>query len=157
MTSDFMGRFAFDEQEAADALEQTIAASNERDGRICSCGHPVSKHHIIKASAEVSCRPGLLRCKCEKLNPVIDVPNTRFFMRKSLGNGPLHALSLGIAAIVKSNPDYLERMKWLVDSICDKCKRTDALLMPTNITQSGIILNESSTHNAMLCEQCGKD
>lgn len=155
--SDFMSRLAFTQEEAVDALEETTLAASERDGRICACGHPVSKHNVIQASLEVSCRPGLLNCPCEKLHPVIDVPNTRFFMRKTLGNGPRHALILGIAASIKANPDYLEKMEWLIDSTCEKCKRTDALLSPVNVTRSGITMNEPTTHNAMLCEQCGKD
>ena len=155
MTSDFFSNFAVSPEEAEAALVATDRSYQARDGRICSCGHPVSKHSTISSTGETSCKPGLLLCKCEYLYPVIEVPNTRYFMRKSLGNGADHALMLGIAAANKANPFPEVEMVFLIEGRCQFCQK-EAKVAPAHSTKSKIIMHEPTTHNVMLCEDCIK-
>ena len=149
-----MSVFGFGIDEVEEAMQQKEQEkADARDGRICACGHPV-RHHPITSTGEVSCRPGRQFCKCEHLKPVIKVADTRYFMRRSEGNGKLHALTLGIVASVKSKAELADKMEWLVPNTCEKCKTEDVALYPTNLTEDMVIVDKSATFTALLCDDC---
>jgi hypothetical protein len=92
------------------------------------------------------------------MRPVIEVPNTRYFMRKSLGSGAKHALVRGVAAAIEaSSPEeFEERRTWLVPPICDKCK-VESKYFPVRINKLGYAVNDSDLDDgyyAFLCELC---
>lgn len=150
---DFLG---FEREEVEEVIikrEEELA--NARDGRICSCGHPVKHHKVDRDNPNLSsCKPGRQLCPCGKLRPVILVADTRYFLRKSEGNGRLHALALGIVASMRADADLAERMEWLVPSTCDKCKTEDVQLFPTYVTQQGVIMDQPTKNTVLLCDNC---
>lgn len=149
-----MGILGFSAEEVEEALkEKEQEKADARDGRICACGHPV-RHHAITSLGEVSCKPGRQFCKCEHLKPVIKVPDTRYFMRRTEGNAKLHALSLGILALSKSKPHLADKMEWLVPNTCERCKTEGVYLFPTNLTEDMVIVDKSATFTALLCDEC---
>jgi hypothetical protein len=98
-------------------------------------------------------------------------------MRKSQGNGKLHALSLGIAAarlgkpaaepepeVTPKKPRGPVEMRWNLDICCMKCKRVDVGLSPTMVSLQGQVVYEPDViykdqlgvkiFNLMLCEEC---
>lgn len=155
--SDMFSRLDFTSETATKALENTDRAYRERNGLICSCGHPVAKHIVSETTRDVLCKPGLLNCKCEYLHPVIEVPNTRFFMRKSLGNGPYHALSLGLVAAIKAaNEDQAKQIKWVIPDTCEFCKAEGVATSPTHVDKAKRVWEEPQTHNVLICADCVK-
>jgi hypothetical protein len=150
--------FGYSEEEVKEVIDtQNLQKRLSKESRqICACGHSV-KHHDVTNLGEVACSPGRQKCKCDFIKPVIRVPNTRFFMRKSTGNGKFHALTLGIAeairAIKKEDGD-LEQIEWLVPPICEKCKKENVPLHPTNVSSLGVIVDEPAEKNALLCDDC---
>lgn len=152
--SNVMNVFGFGLEEVEEAMKQKEQEKlNARDGRICACGHPV-KHHDVTRLGAVSCQPGRQLCPCVKLHPVIKVPDTRYFMRKSEGNGKLHALTMGIVASIKSKPETENLMEWIVPIICEKCGNEEVSLFPTNVTPDGVVVDEPSKFSLLLCEDC---
>lgn len=151
-----MDFFGFDQGEVEEALkEKEEAIAKARDGRICACGHPMRHHKVASDDPnDSSCKPGRQLCPCGKIKPVITVADTRYFMRRSEGNGRLHALSMGIVASIKADPDLADKMEWLVESVCEKCGNEDVQLFPTHVTQQGVVIDKPSTHNALLCDNC---
>jgi hypothetical protein len=121
-----------------------------RDPRICLCGHAVNKHST--ASGEVQCVPSRYWCPCKKLRPVIQVEDTRLFLRKSNGPNQEHALIRGIAASVVAEKD----VKWIIDVACDICSKTsaEARIMPTPVTEFKTVSYEATGYDALVCEDC---
>lgn len=150
---DFLG---FDRDEVEEEIvkkEQELA--NARDGRICSCGHPVKHHNVDKDNPTISaCKPGRQFCPCAKLKPVIKVGDTRYFLRKSEGNGKLHALALGIVASMRAKPHLADEMEWLVPNTCEKCQTENVQLFPTYVTQQGVIMDDPTKFSVLLCNDC---
>lgn len=150
-----MDFFGFDQTEVEDAIKQKEEElAKARDGRICACGHPVRHHNVETGTQHVSCKPGRQLCPCTLLKPVIKVADTRYFMRRSEGNGRLHALSMGIVASIKANKDLADKMEWLVPNTCEKCGTEDVQLFPTHVTADGVIMDEPTRFNALLCDNC---
>lgn len=155
--SNMFNRLGFNPDAAVKALETTDRSYRERNGLICSCGHPVAKHITNKNTGAVLCKPGLLHCKCEYIHAVIEVPNTRFFMRKSLGNGPYHALSLGLVAAIKgASKEQAEQIKWVIPEMCEFCKAEGVPTSPTHVDKAKRVWEEPQTHNVLICEDCVK-
>jgi hypothetical protein len=157
--------------------EEVIEKGDLNDGLICSCGH-AWKYHKPEFGY---CLPGRQACRCNDFIPVLKVSDTRYFMRKSQGNGKLHALSLGIAAARLSKPEgELEEepkddskpkrtkrpveMKWNLDICCMKCRAVDVGLSPTMVSLQGQIVYEPEViyaddpgkkiFNLLLCDSC---
>jgi hypothetical protein len=154
MEKNVMSVFGFgieDVEEAMDKVKQE--KERARDGRICACGHSM-RHHDVASTGEVTCSPGRQLCKCEQWKPVIKVADTRYFMRKSEGNGQLHALTLGIVASFKAKPELADKMEWLVPSTCERCKNEEVQLFPTHVSEAGVIVDHSAPFSALLCEDC---
>lgn len=104
------------------ADESVKPKARERDGRICACGHPMSKHREVDVYEDgslitYSCYPTRTSCLCAEALPVLEVSDIRPFMRKTKGYGDQHALSLGLRGLLaEKDPNELseaskERLK----------------------------------------------
>lgn len=154
MQNNPMSIFGFGIEDVEEAMKQKEEEkANGRDGRICACGHPV-KHHSATRQNIVSCKPGRQLCKCTRIHPVIKVPDTRYFMRRTEGNAQLHALSMGIVAFIKAKPDLKDEMQWIIPIACEKCGNEEVRLFPTNVTPEGIVVDEPAKFTKLLCEDC---
>lgn len=153
---DPMSMLGFGMEEIDEALrEAEEVAAKRRDPRICACGHPV-KYHTQDSIGYVSCQPGRQLCPCAQIAPVISVPDTRYFMRKSLGNSQRHALSLGIGALLKAKPKLAEEIEWIAPPICQhpQCGNEGVKLYPTHLTAEGVVTDEPSKFNRLFCDDC---
>lgn len=119
-----------------------------RDGRICLCGHGVSKHQVF--SGRVVCKPSKMDCPCKKVRAVIDAEDARPFLRRTQGGGPMHALSRGLAALAASGKDA----QWIVDLECDLCHEHSDNLVPVPVTANGFATDEATGYDALLCPTC---
>lgn len=135
-----------------DAIEADQARTRTpiRDPRICLCGHAVNKHNMD--TGEVQCVPSRYWCPCKKLRPVIQVEDTRLFLRKSNGPNQEHALIRGIAASVVNQKE----VKWIVDIECDICHRgnDEVKIMPAPITEYKALSYEATGYDYLVCEDC---
>lgn len=121
---------------------------HERDPRVCLCGHAVSRHTIT--NGVVYCKPGRMECPCKKCRPVLEASDTRKFLRKTSGAGALHALSLGMLALVEEK----KSAKWIIDLQCDRCKKDDKSVVPVPVTQHGKATTYATGYDALLCKEC---
>lgn len=123
----------------------------QRDGRICICGHGVAKHSNL--GGLVSCKPSKMDCPCKKVRPVIDAEDTRPFLRKTQGGGPMHALSRGLASLISNGKEAT----WIIDLKCDRCGEESQGLTPVPVTQSGSAVSEATGYDALLCPKCREE
>lgn len=118
------------------------------DRQICACGHPLSRHTIVHGA--VFCKPARMECPCKHARPVIETNDTRMFIRKTDGAGSAHALSRGIRAAVEKD----KSVAWIVDLVCDRCKKANPSIVPVPVTQSGHAMSEPTGYDALLCPDC---
>jgi hypothetical protein len=135
-----------DEVIAIDSTLRTRPA--ERDGRVCLCGHSLTKH--TEVGGIVMCKPSKMDCPCKKARAVIDAEDTRPFLRKTQGAGPMHALSRGLAALIQSGKEA----EWIIDLVCDKCKKSNDNLSPVPVTKDGRSSEMATGYDALLCPKC---
>jgi len=149
--------FDLDLQEASDMNAAYKQESRSLDRRICICGHAMSRHHFNDFTGSHYCKPGQLACACVNKRPVIEVPNTRYFMRKSHGSGSKHALTLGVVASIEAlGEDFTKGRKWLVEEVCDICKK-ETKYYPVRVTPTGEALPDSDEDQgvtAFMCSEC---
>ena len=124
----------------------------ERDGRICLCGHGMSKHTVI-IDGITNCKPSKMDCPCKRARAVLDAEDTRPFLRKTQGPGPMHALSRGLAALAVSGKDA----KWLIDLNCDRCNEPSDTLIPMPVTKGGFASEDVTGYDALLCQRCREE
>lgn len=126
---------------------------------ICICGHAVSRHSFDKWQNKTFCKPGQLSCPCVQPRAVLDVPNTRYFMRKSQGNGAKHALVRGVAASIEvlGQEEFEEKRTWLVEPKCDICKEP-AKYNPVSVDSTGVPVEDYREDDVglyvFMCELC---
>jgi hypothetical protein len=123
----------------------------KRDGRICLCGHGVTKHLV--SDGFVTCKPSKMDCPCKKVRPVIDAEDTRPFLRRTQGAGPMHALSRGLAALAVSG----KNANWIIDLKCDRCNAETNNLVPVPVTATGFAVSEPTGYDALLCVKCREE
>ena len=112
----FLDAFDVNESDMKLVDEALRQSPRRNDKRICICGHPVSRHN----ETTKKCRPSRFDCPCQRLHPVIEVPDTRYFLSRSNGSGEKHALTRGIFLARKGmGEDFDSRASWLVDLICE--------------------------------------
>jgi hypothetical protein len=146
--------FGFDSDEIDEVFkENEIEAVIRRDKRVCSCGHPIKKHENIEHVGWL-CKPGRQQCRCSEPYAVISVWDTRYFMRKSVGNGGRHALALGIRASMDADPTKNDLLQWLIPTTCQACGTENVKLYPMNMTDQGVIKEESAYKTKLLCDGC---
>jgi hypothetical protein len=138
--------FTLEEAIKADSL---VTTKRERDGRICNCGHPAGRHH--EEFGVVVCNPSRMPCLCKKIKPVLEASDVRPFLRKTTGSGALHALGRGLQAAVTQGI----KVEWLIEMKCQRCQ-AEGPISPASVTQNGIISNEPTGFDAMLCQDCRK-
>lgn len=122
-----------------------------RDGRICICGHGVSKHSEL--AGLVNCKPSKMDCPCKKVRPVLDAEDTRPFLRKTQGGGPMHALTRGLASLIASGKEA----DWIIDLRCDRCMGESDHLIPVPVTQGGTAVTHATGYDALLCQKCREE
>lgn len=119
------------------------------DRRICICGHRVSGH--TELAGVTFCKPARMECPCKKCRPVLEVEDSRMFIRATTGGGRLHALSQGIYNLMQRE----KKAKWLIDFKCDRCgEESDKPLTPVPVTQSGTATTYPTGFDALLCDDC---
>ena len=152
-----MDGFDLDLDEVMQMNEVYKQDSRSADKRICACGHSMSRHRLNTITGQHECNPGKLVCACVQQRPVLEVPNTRYFMRKSMGSGSKHALPRGVAAAIEAlGEEFSQGMTWLIDQKCDLCQE-DSKLYPTRVTREGVMLDDHEEDNgvtAFYCESC---
>jgi hypothetical protein len=131
--------------ETDNALKQR---STVRDSRICICGHGISKHD----KDTYMCKPSKMDCPCRTPRPIIDVQDTRVFLRRTQGGGELHALARGMAALGALGKTF----EWLVELKCDRCK-AEAMVAPVPVTATGFATTYATPYNALLCRECREE
>ena len=152
-----MDEFDLDLEEASGYNAAYKQEPRSSDRRICICGHAMSRHHFNDYTGSHYCKPGQLACACINPRAVLEVPNTRYFMRKSHGSGPKHALVLGaVASIEALGDDFSNSRKWLVEELCDVCGQ-ETKFYPVRVTPNGLALTDTDEDQgvtAFLCLEC---
>lgn len=112
-----MGISVKEAQEADERL--TKMRSRAKSNKICSCGHPTSRHTITEERAY--CKPSSYMCHCRNLVEVLEVGDNRIFFRKTNSYGAEHALSRALwkAAAKEISVKELESFKCQVKSCKD--------------------------------------
>lgn len=153
-----MDEFDLDFEEVAEMNNIFRVTTRSNDRRICSCGHAVSRHKHNPYENSYKCKPGQLACPCLVPRAVIEVPNTRYFMRKSHGSGSKHALAMGYAASKEAlgEEEFAESIKWLIEPKCDFCG-AETKYYPVRTTSTGDLLldvDDDKGVTAFLCPDC---
>lgn len=116
---------------------------------VCICGHSVNNHKDF-GDGQLICSPAKQFCPCSKLLPVIEVENTKYFLRRTRGYGEKHALTIGLHYLTKHG--LWSRM--VIEPICFRCGATDLTIYPTPISRDNTISYGPSAVNAFLCLEC---
>jgi len=125
-----------------------IKRTNNRDGRICICGHGMGFHNFIDARGIHKCNAQKQSCPCKTPRPVLITNNVKSFLHKTQGSGGLHALTQGIVSATKGK--YL--VEWTVELKCDRCGQEN--VVPCPVSQSGRIVHEATGFDVLLCRDC---
>ena len=146
-----LGSFDFDVEDVKKVEERKYEAKH-RDARICVCGHPMTRHTIVNGL--VFCKPTRLECPCKTTKPVLEAEDVRYFIRRTQGPGPEHALARGIFASINAG----KGVKWIIEMSCDRCNEVREDLTPAPVTQRGVIsYDEPTGFDALLCRQCREE
>lgn len=148
MTENPFKFFDFSEEEVKKVNEEMKTIRVERDARICICGHAVSRHGGVDIGATY-CSPSKMQCPCRNIKAVVEAQDSRDFLNKTIGSGPMHALGRGI----QSSMERSHWVKWIIDPVCEMCGK-DSQISPVPISQQGVVLYEASGWNALLCRNC---
>lgn len=153
-----MDEFDLDLDEVSMANAAYKQEPRSLDRRICICGHAMSRHHFNDYTGGHYCKPGQLSCPCATPRPVIEVPNTRYFMRKSHGSGAKHALPRGIVASMEAlgEEEFTSKRVWLIEQKCDVCKQ-ETKLYPVRVSQDGHYLTDDKEDQGLTyfwCAEC---
>jgi len=141
-----MGISMEEAEEASDAAR--VKPSGHRDGRVCICGHGLARHTVTNGA--VYCKPTRMECPCKKARAVIEVEDTRPFLRRTAGSGAMHALSLGLVGLAQKG----RGAKWLVDLQCDRCGKEDPNVVPAAVTANGVGVSYPTGYDVLLCPGC---
>jgi hypothetical protein len=148
--SDALEQLGMDLAEVLEIDDSLRTRPAVRDGRICICGHGVSRH-AADGRGNVLCTPSKMTCPCMKVRPVLDSDDTRPFLRRTQGAGPEHALIRGLARVLASG----KKAEWLEVPTCQMpgCGSTTDVL-PVPVSERGHPLNEASGFNVFMCKTC---
>jgi len=137
--------------EEAVKTDKALQQRGPRDTRICICGHGVSKH--TDEAGRIVCKPSAMDCSCKHVRPVIDVEDTRYFLRSTQGGGSMHALSRGLSALAMAG----KNATWLVELKCDRCGTFDEIVTPIPVTLEGRARTFDTGHHGLLCPSCREE
>lgn len=148
---DALAAMGLDLNEVLTMDESLRTRPQKRDGRICVCGHGVTKHTVYP-NGKVYCKPSKMECPCKNVRPVIDVEDTRPFLRRTEGGGSEHALTRGLAALAASEKEA----HWIIDLVCDTCGEYDESIQPVPTTADGRVAGGvgATGHDRLLCRAC---
>jgi hypothetical protein len=89
------------------------------------------------------------------LIPVLEVSNTKYFLKKTTGSGELHALTRGIRALSKVENSTI---KWLVERTCLLCGCTteqDRIIPAVFNSDKTLKQTEGSIgYDDFVCQKC---
>ena len=167
MSDEILGRLNFDESEykLGEARVRYRASQSLIDYRVCACGHPMARHKenpFIKDLPGVelahSCTPANAYCTCKAPRPVLEVPNTKRFLMKSLDTGPSgHPLTRAVAKLKSEHPTEYDQLRWLISIKCDKCEKEDVVVTPVVFdlrAQKFLEKNLAGDATFFLCDDC---
>jgi hypothetical protein len=137
-----------------DVIDQAVAQYRNQDKRICICGHRMASHKEGN-----KCRPSRFDCPCKKMQAVLEVPDTRFFLSRTTGSGEKHALIRGIYLAEKAmGVKFNQEAKWLVEHRCENpaCGKETKLFPVMCDTDLFRIYDSDQDQGvtAFLCEDC---
>ena len=142
-----LAALGIDLQEAVE-MDESLKRRGPRDTRVCLCGHGMAKHKVI--AGRIICKPSAMYCKCTKPRAVLDVEDTRFFLRSTQGGGSMHALSRGLSALALAG----KNATWIIEMKCDRCGAVDEVLTPVPVSMEGRVRTEDTGLHGLLCHTC---
>lgn len=148
--ADLLREMGIDPEEAV-KVDKELSKKKRRDSRVCICGHGANRH--IEDNGVWACVPSRLTCTCQGLRPVLEVDDTRMFLRKSSGPGTRHALIRGLTSLI----DGGKYATWIEELSCDKCTSTGPGIVPVPFSFSGGVAyseEEMSGRHAFMCQEC---
>lgn len=134
-----------------DVLSATAEARAERgprDGRICVCGHPATRH--IGLQGEMVCKPTRMECPCRAVEVVLETSDTRNFLWRTRGYGADHALAQGLGSAERKGVEY----DWVEGVLrCRACGAHGVELLPCAVFGNKV-RREPARTNGLLCREC---
>lgn len=149
---ELLRQMGIDPEEAIN-VDKSLSQRKRRDPRVCICGHGANRH--IHDNGVWACVPSRLTCTCQGLRPVLEVEDTRKFLRKSSGPGTRHALIRGLTALVQEGKHGV----WIEQLTCEKCGSQESIV-PVPFSFSNRVAyseNEMSGKHAFMCQDCLED
>jgi len=146
-SSDALDAFGFSESEIEAELRKNRLAPPSK--QVCICGHAVNKHSE-PSEGRWYCRTANHDCPCGGPEPILVVQDTRYFMKKTEGYGPMHALSYGLMRL-------RQEKKWarfIIELKCDRCKAEDTKLFPVPLSPELRVVRRPSPINKLVCNDC---
>ncbi len=156
--------------EEIDNKDASKANQRGHDKRICMCGHAMDRHKVTKTlgtdnvtsilrsndvTQPFTCTPNRRTCSCKTLYPVLEVSNTKYFLKKTTGSGELHALTRGIRSLSKVKDNTIT---WLVQPACLLCGAIDGAdkIVPAVFNKDRTVrqIEGSIGYDDFLCQKC---
>ncbi|MFM1786420.1 MAG: hypothetical protein RL228_370 [Actinomycetota bacterium] len=147
VSNDALSLLGFSETDVEEELRKNRLAPPSK--QVCICGHAVNKHSEL-SQGRWTCQTANHICPCQGPEPVLVVQDTRYFMKKTEGYGPMHAISYGLMRL-------RQEKKWarfIIDLKCDRCKAENCKLYPTALSPELRIVRRPSSINKFLCIEC---
>lgn len=148
----------------AEEEEELFAAREKRaprNGEICICGHPMTRHREVDLRVSGrglfwKCTPAKTVCACRHPKAVLEATDTRPFLRRTTGNGPAHALPNGLRGLVDKpgrGYEWLEGWPQCELSGWDEaeCEAAETGVLPYGFTDDGRESARTAPWNFMLC------
>jgi hypothetical protein len=134
------------------SLEDALAARVQparKPHLICICGHALNKHGDL-GPGRLYCRTAQMWCPCGDPEAVLEVEDSRYFMRVTRGFGVKHALIGGLARLMELN----KSARWIVSLRCQNCGSTDGPILPVAVNSLGQISDKPERLNMFTCTKC---
>ena len=128
--------------------------SNSRDSTpkphlICICGHALNKHGTLGPGRNY-CRTAQMWCPCGEVEAVLEVQDSRYFMRATYGYGAKHALIAGLARLIEVG----KNARWVVPLRCQNCGSFEGPVLPVAIDSRGELSDKPEKLNLLSCMNC---
>lgn len=121
----------------------------ERDARVCICGHPVWAH--AGTPGKQFCKPARMECPCRMAEPVLEVQDTRLFQYATTGSGVRHALGKGVLASQEKGKEW----RWIDGArVCKVCGDETEEVVPSAVTPGVGVVQRPEKMNGLLCPEC---
>lgn len=146
--ADILKAMGIDPDEAV-KKDNVLSRRSKKDRRVCVCGHAMNRHYEIM-SGRWACKPSRMDCRCETARAVLEVEDTRVFLRKTNGPGIEHALSRGLAALHFAG----KTAEWIDGPTCDACQKSGKQVIPAPISGAKRVAYQETKDNALLCTDC---